>query len=447
MERIQTDLSWIGIFSGQITGRSSSATLAAIRTFQSGLGHRATGQLSRGQAAILRERAEAARQEAEFRTETVEWTGMRLNLPHGFYGQPSVFGDDSQNVGYHGRDVASSSILLHRYQGSYDVADWLQQLKLYVMNSDGRILVSGTRGRIGYLVSVQKGEERIGESPLSGDVRTYSVFEVGASEMRGIEIELLEAFATHMRPVVGEILSSLELMHGRGIPYSGIQSRLRSGDFPGGQIWSHWSRKMIGNGSGSIVSVDGHVLTNQHVVTHCESLTVNGTQAILVGSDPRVDLALILAPHLAGRNPVRFADRPIQLGEPVIVMGYPVFDISPSLNVTTGIVSSTIGFRGDRNRIQITAPVQPGNSGGPVFSQGGAQVAVVAAKPSAEIALFGNIENIGWVIRGAQAEGFLRRFDVMPLRTDRAYTPPEEGTARAIREWRRFTVRVECLGR
>ncbi len=445
MERIQTDLSWIGIFSGQITGRSNSATRHAIGTFQSGLGYRATGQLSRGQAAILRERAESAREDAMFRTETVEWTGMRLDIPHGFYGQPNVFGDDAQNVRFLGRDTASSSIFLHRYQASYNVTDWLQQLRLSVTNSTGRILVSGTRGQIAYLVSVQKEDEKVGRSPLSADVRTYSVFEVSTSEIRGIQIDLLEGFAPHMRPVVGEILSSFEPMHGRGVPYSRIQSRLRSGDFPGGQSQSHWSRKLIGNGSGSIVSVDGHVLTNQHVVAQCESLTVNGSQAILVGSDVRVDLALLLAPSLVGRNPVRFADRPIELGEPVIVMGYPVFDISPSLNVTTGIVSSTVGYRGDRNRIQITAPVQPGNSGGPVFSLGGAQVAVVAAKPSVEIAFLGNIENIGWVIRGAQAEKFLRRFGVVPLRTSRAYDPTDDGTAGTIREWRRFTVRVECL--
>ena len=61
-------------------------------------------------------------------------------------------------------------------------------------------------------------------------------------------------------------------------------------------------------------------------------------------------------------------------------MGFPVFDVSQSINITDGIVSSTVGLRGDRTHVQITAPVQPGNSGGPVLDRHGAQVAVVVSK-------------------------------------------------------------------
>ncbi len=447
VERIQSDLSWIGVFRGRITGQLDFATRESIRTFQVGLGHRANGQLSSSQAAILRVRADAMRDAAEFSTEIVEWTGTRLTLPRGFYGRPFVTGDNSQHVGFHGRDAAASSIVLHRhFIADLNTAEWLGVMRRSVEELNGRILLSGRIGRIAFMVAVEEESSEEDAGQPDSQFRTYSVFEVGGSEIRGMNIRLLESHAAHMRPVVGEILASFEPMYGKGVSRSEIESRLRSGDFPGSDIQPPWSRAMIGNGSGSIVSADGHILTNHHVVSGCAYLTVNGNNAALVGSDVRVDLALLLAPQLAGRNPVRFSDRPAELGEPVIVMGYPVFGISPSLNVTAGIVSSTVGFRGDRTRIQITAPVQPGNSGGPVLSQDGTQVAVVAEKPSVVTALMRNIENIGWAIRGAQAKEFLSRFGVVPLQTVRSYNPPREESARAMREWRRFTVRVECLG-
>jgi S1-C subfamily serine protease len=205
-----------------------------------------------------------------------------------------------------------------------------------------------------------------------------------------------------------------------------------------------WQRTMIGNGSGSLVSTAGHVLTNHHVVSGCARLTVNGSGAALLGSDIRLDLALLRVPGLSGRTPVRFAERPAQLGDEIFVLGYPVFSLSPALNATDGIVSSPVGLEGDRTNIQITAPVQPGNSGGPVLSVGGAQVAVVASKVTSELRDRQNIENIGWVIRGAEAEAFLRRFDVRPLRAGDGFRRPDGPLSEQMREWRRFVVRIEC---
>lgn len=432
IEALQTELSWIGIHRGQITGRMDADTRESVATFQTGLGAVATGEIIQTQHDILRRRAAAAERTAEFHTDFSDWTGTRLDIPFGFFEDPDVTGDDKQHLAYRGRGVANSILRIERYFQNASAQQWLQVMKTYENKRNGKVLVSGTMGQWSYMVSLHEGR------------RTYMLYAGDSREVRGIDLGLSEEHAAAMRPVVARILSSFEPMYRAGVSRSGIQARLRSGDHPGASKRPDWYRTMIANGSGSIVSVNGHILTNHHVVAGCSRLTVNGTEATLVGSDVRLDLALVRAPRMANRDPVRFADRAIELGETVFVMGYPVFDISPSLNATSGIVSSAVGFRGDRTRIQITAPIQPGNSGGPVLSVGGAQVAVVAAKASVSAQADKNIENIGWVIRAAEADEFLRRFGVKPIETSDGFDPPREGIADSLRDWRRFTVRVEC---
>ena len=106
------------------------------------------------------------------------------------------------------------------------------------------------------------------------------------------------------------------------------------------------------------MTVDGHVLTNHHVVEGCARITVFGRDAILIGTEVRTDLVLVLVSFLAGRDPVRFSDSLAPLGSEVFTMGYPQFSITQSLNITQGIVSSTVGLFGDKRHLQITAAVQ-----------------------------------------------------------------------------------------
>ncbi len=102
-----------------------------------------------------------------------------------------------------------------------------------------------------------------------------------------------------------------------------------------------------------------------------------------------------------------------------------------------------LGCRGDRSQIQITAPVQPGNSGGPVLDQHGAQIAVVVSKVSTTLQLRRNIENIAWVIRAREALTFMKRFGVSPIETSRSASQLEPIQDRIV-DWRQQTVRIEC---
>lgn len=143
------------------------------------------------------------------------------------------------------------------------------------------------------------------------------------------------------------------------------------------------SNEVKATGSAFLVSEIGDLVTNAHVVSGCRELTLaDGTSLSLLAYEPASDLALLRSTNLTGRTalPLR-SGRGIRLADSVMVAGFPLTGIvSPDLNVTTGNVSALSGPDGDRALFQITAPVQSGNSGGPVLDQAGNLVGVVVSK-------------------------------------------------------------------
>ena len=129
---------------------------------------------------------------------------------------------------------------------------------------------------------------------------------------------------------------------------------------------------LLGTGSGFLVNQNGWVLTNAHVVEGCSSMGIDGqgmSQSIVV--DDGSDLALVLFPGLRGRPHLVFSDRPARLVEPVVALGYPLSTLlGEDIRATTGTVSSLSGVQSDRRYIQISAPLQSGNSGGPILDCG-----------------------------------------------------------------------------
>ena len=169
------------------------------------------------------------------------------------------------------------------------------------------------------------------------------------------------------------------------------------------------------SGTGFVVSRQGHILTNHHVVEGCASIRANieGAQMELpvVGVDPKNDLAVL---KLAGAT-LRFArfreGRNIRSGDSVVLVGFPLHGVLASeANISTGTVSALAGLGNDTLFLQMTAPVQPGNSGGPVFDQSGQIVGVVVSKLDAlKVAkVTGDIpQNINFAINGSVAKAFL----------------------------------------
>jgi trypsin-like peptidase/uncharacterized protein DUF4189 len=140
------------------------------------------------------------------------------------------------------------------------------------------------------------------------------------------------------------------------------------------------------SGTGFAVANGTFLLTNFHVVDGCTTVNVLGVGIGTVKfADRKIDIAVIEPERpLAASLRFRASDQQVKLGEEIIVVGFPLKGLlSSGPTVTTGIVSSLAGIRDDANRWQISAPVQPGNSGGPVLDRAGNVVGIVVSKLNA----------------------------------------------------------------
>jgi S1-C subfamily serine protease len=170
----------------------------------------------------------------------------------------------------------------------------------------------------------------------------------------------------------------------------------------------------ISSGSAFVVSRQGHLVTNNHVVDGCAVVEIGGDGiATVVGRDSANDLALIQAKTQSGLElePLKARRKSIRLGEEVIALGYPLRGVlGTGLNVTTGTISALSGIGNDSARLQFTAAIQPGNSGGPLLDRSGAMVGVVTSSLSdvAALEIGGFVpQGINFAIRKEMAIAFL----------------------------------------
>ena len=136
------------------------------------------------------------------------------------------------------------------------------------------------------------------------------------------------------------------------------------------------SQPMIGEGSGFFVSADGYIVTNNHVVQNAKTVSVtmdNGKtlDAKVVGADPKTDVAVIKVNEPGDYPFVSFAKEMPRIGDWVVAIGNP-YGLGGT--VTAGIVSAEGRDIGDGpydRFLQIDAPINRGNSGGPTFNMQG----------------------------------------------------------------------------
>lgn len=142
--------------------------------------------------------------------------------------------------------------------------------------------------------------------------------------------------------------------------------------------------QLAGTGTGWYVADGGYIVTNAHVVDGCKRMTLkSGSELQILDVAGDEDLALLRG--AASVTPLSLRNlRNVRLAEDVLVAGFPLGGIlSSGLNVTTGSVSALAGLGDDERRFQFTAPVQPGNSGGPVLDMSGNVIGVVVSKLNA----------------------------------------------------------------
>lgn len=155
-----------------------------------------------------------------------------------------------------------------------------------------------------------------------------------------------------------------------------------------------------GAGSGVIMSEDGYIITNQHVVDGASSIKVtlrNGKSydAKLIGDDEESDLA-VLKIEASGLTPATFGDSStLQVGDAAIAIGNPLGELGGT--VTTGIISATDRQIEVQNKtmtlLQTDAAINAGNSGGGLFDANGNLIGIVDAKVSSE-----GVEGLGFAI-------------------------------------------------
>src|SRR3954451_12342550 len=172
------------------------------------------------------------------------------------------------------------------------------------------------------------------------------------------------------------------------------------------------------SGTGFVVSASGHIVTNSHVVEGCVgdikgNLTGDAAMVLrVVSKDSTNDLALLQAPPTTTfKDFTRIRDRSMKSGDAVVAIGFPFHGyLTSDFTVTNGIVSSLSGLRNDTRHLQISAAVQPGNSGGPLFDMSGELVGVVSGKLDAlrVVRTTGTLpENINFAIKTGVLRDFL----------------------------------------
>ena len=165
-------------------------------------------------------------------------------------------------------------------------------------------------------------------------------------------------------------------------------------------------------GTGFFVNKEGYILTNNHVIAGCKNLaTRDGKPLQVLSRNTRSDLALLKADFTPSSVAIFRSGAAPKLGDAVVAFGFPLPGIlSSEGNVSTGVLSATSGLQNDVRFVQISAPVQPGNSGGPLFDSSGHVIGVVVAKLDAlQVArATGDVpQNVNFAVHWSEARAFL----------------------------------------
>ena len=206
---------------------------------------------------------------------------------------------------------------------------------------------------------------------------------------------------------------------------------------------------IITSGTGFYVSATGHILTNHHVIDQCRVVRTgpgSKNSVAIVATDRHNDLALLKSSF----SPAKFATfrtaPKVRAGEDIMVVGYPLQGLlSTDAKVTKGSVSALAGLGDDSRMYQITAPVQPGNSGAPLLDKSGTVIGMVVSKLNviAVAKVTGDIpQNVNFAIKGELVRAFL---DARGIRYQATTSQRRLEPADIAEIAKEFTIPIECM--
>ncbi|MDF2235765.1 serine protease [Albimonas sp. CAU 1670] len=398
---VQNALIWSGDYRGRIDGDFGRLTREAIMAFQSKLGDAPSGYLTEPQIAELEARRVAAQQRAGYRVVDDYQTGIRVGMAENLLRREA---QDGVLVPFSSFDGHAFMMLLSMQGGSASLASLYDTTLEIAAEIPGQAEVYKPLRDDWFVVS---------KSGFTQSLYAYVRLEYGAA--KGFILQWDNDAAQTYGPIATAMFNDFGTIAGvvldpnaptvasasaspRRTPQPPVQDEPPSA---------------ASSGTGFFVTRQGHVLTNRHVIESCSSITVADVPATVVAWDEDLDLALLQTSNGSSPSQIaKFAPRPARLNADVTALGYPLHGLLGGLNVTRGVVSSLSGVLGDRNVIQISAEVQPGNSGGPLLDAQGAVVGVVVAKLDALAVaqISGDLpQNVNFAIRGELAKAFLSR--------------------------------------
>lgn len=443
-ERIRTQflLVFTGDYGAIVDGTFGKLTYRALTSFQKNREYTPDGVLDAAELLVLQRDGLDLVKRVGFETRNEASTGITLGVPMKLFEAPSPSKRGQRWQAYDG-SIELETLRVARSETAY--RDLFRRLTRtdggrtidYKLLRNDYFVVSGTNeGRDFYVRMMKTSTDSRGFS-LSWAPR-HAVFMDRVAVAMSNSLRFFES-----DPETGKLdamtsapdLSSGDADGKEAVAQAGKADRTRK--LPAGSS----------SGSGYLVSASGHIGTNAHVVSDCSFLEVPGHgTASLVQADLINDLAIIQLDSKRADHFAQFrSEQPIARGEEVFVLGYPFAQIlDNNLNFTYGIVSSLAGVKGDIRHFMVSAPVQPGNSGGPVLDRTGAVIGTVVSRLDKfkTLQVAGDLpENINFAIRGRLMSTFMESLGLAPAYN--TITRLKSPTA-IDEEAARYTVQILC---
>ena len=207
-----------------------------------------------------------------------------------------------------------------------------------------------------------------------------------------------------------------------------------------------------GNGSGFFLNSNGYIATNYHVVDGTTALQANFTRngetqsypASVVITDPQNDLAIIKIEDSSfiDNNPLPYGllTRTKDTGSEVFAMGYPMADVMGSeVKFTDGKISSKSGLGGDVRVYQISVPIQPGNSGGPLFDMEGNVVGITSSGLNRD---YFKSENVNYAIKASYLKNLMEACPQEIILDEKVETPTTSLTDK-VKQYEGYVVLIK----
>jgi len=202
------------------------------------------------------------------------------------------------------------------------------------------------------------------------------------------------------------------------------------------------SHKLI-NGTGFLFSDTDYVITNYHIIKNSDSIIAKFTngesiQATVVTKDPQNDIAILKlqsSPDMSAA-PIKIGNSSdAKMGQRIFTIGYPASNImGEKPKYSEGVINAMTGIKDDPTFFQISVPIQPGNSGGPLFNDGGEVIGITTStmSPLAINAIGAIPQNVNYAIKSSFVKNILSTVpELMTSNTGIIVTPNEKGSSLA----------------